>query len=216
MDRFKTAFMMVGWISFFYLAFCGADREPPESDVPGEMISKADASEPDGPDETDWSPSVSGGAGVYVVDAVGKTAGLLISRTHTQFDGSELYDAVQVYNPEYGLFFSVSMNTAQVIRPAKIVFSKSNCTGSVGIRATCQDCTSGHDLAFEHNGSWYEVEGGVSREQKYYSSYLPEEAAGNCTAHGSSTTYVFPVKPLGPPQSPGSFAAPMEFFYATE
>jgi hypothetical protein len=202
----------VGWLAFFWLAYCGS---------PGLRV---DVSfEPDNVPGAEAAPDDNAGAEVaepigqgklYVVDDTGRLVGALVHRTHRLLDHSELFDAVMVYNPQYGLFFSVRMSSAEVLLPAKLFFTGGNCTGSAAVRANCPDCVSGYDLAFSYLGSWYRVPGGEERSQFKYTSYVADDDLEyQCTAHGNSSTYVYPLDTLGPGENPGAFVPPLRFVW---
>ncbi len=211
MTRWQVLWLFSGWVAFFFLAFCSPLSSPsqdaplPQADSAG-PIPDALAASDDRPE-----PEPAGNGTLRVVDAQGTLVGVLVSRTHRLLEGSELYDAVTVFHPPTGLFFSIRMADASVLLPAKVLFSAGNCTGKAAIRASCTDCLSGYDLAFYYNNAWYQIAGGEPRVQFSYSSYVPEEPGATCAGHGNSSTYAFPVDPLGPGQTPGLFVPPLRF-----
>ncbi len=201
MKRTHLLMAFSGWLAFFFLAFCTSAGVSVDVTVGEGGVATADAAEADpGADGT-----------LRVVDADGRLVGALVSRTHLHYDGSELYDAVQVYNPASGLFFSIRMSNSEVLLPAKVLFTKGNCNGEAAIRATCPDCVSGYDLGFARKGTWYRIEGGAERVQVGYSSYLPPEPGSICAGHGMSTSYGYPVTKLDASESPGEFTPPLKF-----
>ena len=200
MNKTHLLLAFSGWLAFFYLAFCSSTGV------------SVDVTLDEGMRTADAAPGNGGAEGALrVVDAEGRLVGALVSRTHAHYDGSELFDAVQVYNPVRGLFFGIRMSNAEVLLPAKVLFTKGNCTGEASIRATCSDCVSGYGLAFAHNGTWYRIEGGAKRVQFGYSSYLPPEPGSPCAGHGMSTSYGYPVEKISPAESLGEFTPPLEF-----
>jgi len=199
---------LAGWMAFLGAVFCSTPGLDVEVRWTGEDRDGARAAAArEGPAE----PLEQGR--LAVVDANGTLVGLLLSRTHRLFEHNELFDAVTVYNPKYGLFFSIQMQSALVLRPAKVFFAAGNCTGTAAIRATCPDCVSGYGLAFSYNGQWYRVGGGKGRSQFSYSSYIAEETDAVCTGHGHSSTYVYPLDPLGPTEGLPIFEPPLRFVW---
>lgn len=201
MKRTHLLLAFSGWLAFFFLAFCTSTGVSVDVTLGDRGFAAVDAAEGNG--------GVTGTP--RVVDAEGRLVGALVSRTHLHYDGSELYDAVQVYNPGTGLFFTIRMSNSEVLLPAKVLFSKGNCNGEAAIRATCPDCVSGYDLAFARKGAWYRIEGGTERVQFGYSSYLPPEPGSACAGHGMSTSYGYPVVKLDASESPGDFSPPLRF-----
>jgi len=201
-----------GWMAFFWLAYCGSPGVRVDVSFEPDRIVEAQAS-PDGPGNPPAALPVGKGT-LYVADAVGKVAGVLVHRSHRMQDNNELFDAVMVYNPTHHLFFSLRMTTAEVLLPGKVFFTGSNCTGSAAVRANCPTCLSGYDLAFSYNGNWYRVPGGEERSQFKYTSYVADDDLEyQCTAHGNSSTHVYPLDPLGPGENPGPFTPPLRFVW---
>lgn len=200
--------LISGWVAFFYLALCSS---PVSKDVlePADRVNIGEALAKDG--QVFW-PEAPMGA-LSVVDAAGRLVGILVARTHPQRGDSDLYDAVQVYNPEYRLFFGIHMSSGKVLLPAKIMFGQGSCSGKVGVRATCPECLSGYDLGFSWGNTWYRMEGGVERESFTYSAYVPPESDGKCTGHGMSSTYAYPAQAVDPLESPPAFSGPLQFVW---
>jgi hypothetical protein len=213
MTRWQVLALSSGWVAFFFLAFCTPVSTPSGEDA----LQTGDVAGPI-PDARAASdrrpePEPAGTGTLRVVDDNGTLVGVLVSRTHRLLENSELYDAVTVFHPPTGLFFSIRMSDASVLLPAKVLFASGNCTGKAAIRAACTDCVSGYDLAFYYNNAWYRVAGGASRVQFNYSSYVPEEPGAACAGHGNSNTQAFPVDPLGPGETPGLFVPPLRFAF---
>ncbi|MBM4353649.1 MAG: hypothetical protein FJ109_07590 [Deltaproteobacteria bacterium] len=213
MKRWQVLCLFSGWFFFFFLAFCN-----PLSVPSGDLDEARGRGDSAGPipdalaaDGTPAPPEPAGSGTLRVVDNDGKLVGVLVSRSHRLLEDSELYDAVTVFHPPTGLFFTIRMADASVLLPAKVLFSAGNCTGKAAIRASCADCVSGYDMGFFYNKQWYRVQGGVLRDQFSYSSYVPEEPGAICAGHGNSNTYAFPVDPLGPGETPGLFVPPLRF-----
>lgn len=209
MRKWHTALMSLAMLAAIYLAFCGEPVVTVEVRFADDGVAPVDAAEGDaGPDVQPLD-----GGRLYVVDHEGKLVGTVISRAHRLAEYNELYDAVTVYNPSYGLFFSIKMTNAKVLRPAKALFANANCTGTASVRATCPDCLSGYDLGFEHGGVWYRIPGGQERVQVSYTSYIADEPDAICTAHGNSSTWVYKAVEISPPETPGQFVPPLRFVW---
>jgi len=211
MKRWQILWLFSGWVAFFFLAFCSPISPPSDDAAPTAEIDAGPIPDALAASDGRADPEPAGNGTLRVVDDNGTLVGVLVSRTHRLLEGSELYDAVTVFHPPTGLFFSTRMADASVLLPAKVLFAAGNCTGKAAVRAACGDCLSGYDLAFFYNKTWYRVAGGVPRTQFSYSSYVPEEPGAVCAGHGNSNTYAFPVDPLGPGKTPGLFVPPLRF-----
>ncbi len=204
MKRREIYLALSGWIAVALLAFCTSigDNALPDGATVADAIADEDATDP--------TASL---AGLWVVDADGKAVGTVVSRTHPLKENSELLDAVMVYNPTYRIFFTVEMNSGDVILPAKVFYPNGNCSGEPAIKGICPDCLSGSELGVRVLGRWYQVTGGVEREPFHYSSYFTEGSQGNCVGHGGSDTYVYPLTELPEGGAPGEFNPPLRFSY---
>jgi len=191
------------------LAACSkpdADGVPVEVPVDGLEAQPLDATRPPGQGV--------GGSGLWVVDANGHSVGVLMRRgSDDKMAESALYDRVQVFDPDSGLFFDVTMQDAEVRFPAKVYFNFSSCTEPVGVAVgSCQACRSGYGLGLRHNGAWYRVVEGVTY------SVIPNKASidvgveASCVPHSSSSTKGFPLESVAADRSPPEdFAAPLRF-----
>lgn len=208
MNKQAWALAAAGWAAALYLAYCGNDQGP-QTDAMAVTDAVAD----------EWqAPPAGVHAGtLWVVDATGAPVGVAYSRRHPMLEESELYDAVSLYSPHTGLFFSVRMSNGEVLRPAKVFFSDSSCSGTAGIRtncsscADCEDCVSGFGTAFKSGSRWYRVKGGQPKTGFTYTTYLPEALGEPCTSHGSSDTFVFPAELLSEEEAPPAWTAPLAF-----
>jgi hypothetical protein len=202
---------VIGWLGLFVLAYCGSPGVEVDIRFTDDHLelANADEQEPGNPSEPVGSGQLS------VVDAEGRLVGIVVARTHRLLDHNELFDAVQVFHPEFELFFTIRMATAEVLRPGKVFFASGNCSGTAAIRALCPDCRSGYQLAFPYHGIWYEVTGGDERIQFQYSSYVAEEPDSQCTGHGNSSTFVYPLTKMDPMKTPGAFQAPLKFVWGS-
>jgi len=209
MKKWHIGIGIAGLVAAFYLAFCAESMVTVEVNWEGDSVKRAEASPEDetGPDEP------VGGGKLYVADQEGRMVGVVLSRAHRLMDDNELYDAVSVYNPKVGLFFSIKMTNAQVLLPAKVLYANANCTGTASVRATEPEAQSGYDLAFSYNGQWHRIPGGQNRKQINYTSYVADELDAQCTAHGQSSTWAFATEPVGPFESPGEFVPPLRFVW---
>lgn len=176
------------------------------------------ASADDAPQVQDALPSQPGagaGGGLWVVDADGVEAGVLIRRgSDDNVADRAIYDVVTVFHPGSGLFYDVAMSEATVLYPGTTFFNGSTCTVPVGLGVGgCTECRSGAGIGVLHLETWYEVVGGASYEQAAADATISSGVASTCVPHGTFNAKVYPIVglPPGTPTPPTTLAAPLRF-----
>lgn len=200
--------MGAAWVVAAALAGCAEASGPTPEPVPGDVAAQ------DGADGALLSPGRgAGGGGLFVVDAVGVEAGLLVRRGSD--DGTAdraLYDFVTVFHPESGLFFDVTMSDGVVRYPGTTFFSGAVCGAPLGVGVGgCTGCRAGYGIGILHAGAWYVVEGGSTFELATAGSSRESGLSTDCVVHGTTSAKVFPVAAVTGPAPPTSFVPPLSF-----
>ncbi len=159
--------------------------------------------------------AVSGGepASLWVVDAVGVAAGLLIRRgSDNNLADRAIYDIITVYDPPSGLFYDLTMSDGVVRYPGTTFFWGPVCAEPVGLGVGgCTDCRAGYGIGFRHEGAWYRVVGGSTFELASAGSTKDSGLAEGCVVHGTTNAKVFPVELVAAASPPLTFVAPLHF-----
>ncbi len=175
----------------------------------------ADGAPRDHRDPTRPRPGVGTGTGLWVVDAAGVDAGVLMRRgSDDNVADRAIYDVVTVFHPASGLFYDLAMAGGVVLYPGTTFFAGAGCDVPVGLGVGgCTDCRAGFGLGVLHEGAWYEVVGGAAYEQASAGATISSGVSASCVPHSTFNAKVFPIVGVPPATTtpPTSFTPPLHF-----
>ncbi|PIE17019.1 MAG: hypothetical protein CSA66_06995 [Proteobacteria bacterium] len=194
---------------------CGACGSEVSEGVDPVEVSPSDGATEDAARPPDAGAAAAGAGAIWVEDAAGVAAGVLVRRgSDDNIASRAIYDLVTVYHPDSGLFYEVTMTDGVVRYPATTMFRGYGCDVPIGVAVgACTDCRSGFGVGLRHGDAWWRVRGGVGYEQLAPGSTRSSGLSAECVTHGTSNAKAYPVDRVTGATPPQSLSPPLRFVW---